>query len=54
MRWSRQGARAMLDVRGEYLEGDWEAFHQHRIEQATPRLYPYRQFLETMRWSLAS
>lgn len=54
MRWSRVGAQAMLDVRSEYLNGDWEAFHQHRIEAETQRLYPHRQVLETIPWSLAS
>ena len=47
MRWSVEGAQAMLDVRSEYLNGDWQAFHQHRIEQETRRLYPHRQVLET-------
>jgi hypothetical protein len=54
MRWSVAGAQAMLDVRSEYLNGDWDAFHQFRIEQETRRLYPHRQVLETIPWSLAS
>ena len=54
MRWSVPGAQAMLDVRSEYLNGDWQAFHQHRIEAETQRLYPHRQVLETIPWSLAS
>jgi hypothetical protein len=54
MRWSVKGAQAMLDVRSEYLNGDWEAFNASRIEAETRRLYPNRQVLETVQWSLAS
>jgi len=53
MRWSVAGAQAMLDVRSEYLNGDWEAFHQFRIEEQTQNLYPHRQLLETLTWPLA-
>lgn len=42
MRWCIAGAQAMLDLRAVYLNGDWEAFQQHRIEQERRRLYPYR------------
>jgi hypothetical protein len=54
MRWSIKGAQSMLDVRSEYLNGDWDAFHSHRIEAETQRLYPHRHALETIEWSLAS
>jgi hypothetical protein len=54
MRWSIKGAQAMLDVRSEYLNGDWQAFHRHRIEAETQRLYPHRQALENREWSLAT
>jgi hypothetical protein len=53
MRWTVAGAQAMLDVRSEYLNGDWDAFHQFRIQHETQRLYPHRRVLETMQWSLA-
>ena len=54
MRWSREGAQSMLDVRSEYLNGDWEAFHVFRIEQETQRLYPQRRILEGVQWPLAA
>ena len=54
MRWSVAGAQAMLDVRSEYLNGDWEAFHAWRIAHATQTLYPHRDVLQTVEWSLAS
>jgi hypothetical protein len=53
MRWSIKGAQAMLDVRSEYLNGDWEAFHSHRIQHETQRLYPHRHFLDPLHWPLA-
>jgi len=53
MRWSKVGAQAMLDVRSEYLNGDWEAFHAFRIEHQTKRLYPHRQLLHGVEWTLA-
>jgi hypothetical protein len=53
MRWTKAGAQAMLDVRSEYLNGDWEAFQQFRIELQTQRIYPHRHVLERMNWTLA-
>jgi hypothetical protein len=54
MHWTKAGAQAMLDVRSEYLNGDWEAFQQYRIEQETTRLYPHRQVLDTVEWDMAA
>jgi hypothetical protein len=39
MRWRRQGAQAMLDLRGTYLNGEWEAFWIYHVEQEDDRLY---------------
>ena len=41
MRWRVPGAQAMLDLRAVYINGDWDAFQQHRIQQERRRLYPY-------------
>jgi hypothetical protein len=54
MHWTKPGAQAMLDVRSEYLNGDWEAFQQYRIERETERLYPQRQLLDTVEWAMAA
>jgi hypothetical protein len=54
MRWCKAGAQAMLDVRSEYLNGDWEGFQQFRIDRETDRLYPHRQLLETVAWAMAA
>jgi hypothetical protein len=53
MHWTKEGAQAMLDVRSEYLNGDWEAFQRYRIEQETQRLYPHRNLLDSVEWALA-
>jgi hypothetical protein len=39
MRWSLAGAQAMLHLRALYLNGDWSAFVEHRIEQEQTALY---------------
>jgi hypothetical protein len=39
MRWSLPGAQAMLSIRAFYLNGDWNAFLEHRIEQEQIALY---------------
>jgi len=53
MHWTLAGAQALLDVRSEYLNGDWAGFQQYRIERETERLYPHRQILEGVQWALA-
>jgi hypothetical protein len=53
MHWTREGAQAMLDVRSEFLNGDWEAFQRFRIERETKRLYPQRPVLDQITWTLA-
>jgi hypothetical protein len=42
MRWRTLGAQAMLHLRAVYINGDWDAFQQYRIEQERRKLYPYR------------
>lgn len=39
MRWTVEGAQAMLHVRALYLNGQWEDFLEHRIGQEQTRLY---------------
>jgi hypothetical protein len=39
MRWRRQGAQAMLDLRATYLNGEWEAFWAYHVEKEDDRLY---------------
>ena len=39
MRWTRRGAQAMLHLRALYLNGDWDAFLEHRIQTEQQALY---------------
>jgi hypothetical protein len=39
MRWTRDGAQAMLHLRATYLNGDWQVFQVYRIEQEQQELY---------------
>jgi hypothetical protein len=47
MRWTVDGAQAMLHLRALYLNEDWPAFVNHRIQQEQQRLYPYKTSLAT-------
>jgi hypothetical protein len=39
MRWSLEGAQAMIHLRALYLNGQWPDFVEHRIEQEQQALY---------------
>ena len=39
MRWTVEGAQAILQLRATYLNGDWEAFCAYRIGEEQRRLY---------------
>ena len=39
MRWTVEGAQAMLHLRSIYLNGDWDPFLQHRIEAEQTALH---------------
>jgi hypothetical protein len=39
MRWHPSGAPAMLDLRGTYLNGDWNAFWEFHVEHEDQRLH---------------
>jgi hypothetical protein len=43
MRWTIDGAQAMLDLRSTSINGQWSIFQAHRIQAETQRLYPKRQ-----------
>jgi hypothetical protein len=45
MHWTLPGAQAMLDLRSVWISGQWEAFHQDRLERETERLYPHRDLV---------
>jgi hypothetical protein len=53
MHWRVRGAQAMLDLRSVYLNGDWEAFQEHRMEEERRRLYPYLPLVQQERRAVA-
>ena len=53
MRWTREGAQSMLDVRSEYVNGNWQEFQAFRMEEEADRLYPQRGILDGVQCSLA-
>ena len=53
MHWTKAGAQAMLEVRSLWVNGDWEAFHQYRLECETKRLYPHRERVAGAHYAMA-
>jgi len=45
MRWTLEGAQAMLDVRCVCASSEWENFGSWRQAQQTPRLHPFRELV---------
>ncbi|NQT37738.1 MAG: hypothetical protein HQ581_09630 [Planctomycetes bacterium] len=54
MRWTIDGAQAMLDLRGTSINGQWPMFQAHRIRTETQRLYSKRQLLKQLAFRLAA
>ena len=54
MRWTIEGAQAMLDLRSTYINGQWDEYQKYRIEQENLRLYPHQKALECVKWPLAA
>lgn len=52
MRWTVEGAQAMLDLRTTYLNGQWEDFQIYRIEQERQWLYPAEETVQILSRSL--
>ena len=53
MRWTIDGAQAMLDLRSTSINDQWSAYCAHRIRAETQRLHPKRQRLEHLTFQLA-
>lgn len=54
MRWTVEGAQAMLDLRSTYVNGQWEEFQNYRIGRENLRLYPHQEALNCVDWPLAA
>jgi hypothetical protein len=52
MHWTIPGAQALLRLRCVAINGEWEAFMRHRVQQETARLYPQAELLEQAAWPL--
>jgi hypothetical protein len=46
MRWRIAGAQAILGLRAIYVNDDWNAFHDDRIQTEQRKLYPYKKNLD--------
>lgn len=55
MRWTLQGAQAMLNVRAVHQSSYWDQFHRHRFKEQQEKLHPHRDLLcEVPRESIAA
>ena len=54
MRWSIDGAQAMLDMRSTYLNDDWEQFTAYRIKKEIEKSYPHRNLIKKVAWPLVA
>ena len=54
MRWTIDGAQAMLDLRSTAINDQWSPFQTHRIQTETQRLYPEPQLLKQLAFQLAA
>lgn len=54
MRWTPEGAQAMLDLRTTYINDMWDDFQAYRIGQERQRLYPQQKLLERVEWPIAA
>jgi hypothetical protein len=54
MRWSIDGAQAMLDVRSTYLNDDWDQFTAYRIKKETERLHSNRNIIKKIDWPMVA
>ncbi len=52
MRWTIDGAQAMLDLRSTSINGQWTMFQTHRIRKETQRLYPKHQLPKQLTFQL--
>ena len=53
MRWTIDGAQAMLDLRSTYINGQWSDVQAYRIRSERQTHYPQRRVLKDITWSLA-
>ncbi len=54
MRWTVEGAQAMLSLRTTRINGQWKEFQKYRIRRDRQRLYPRYKWLKQATWPLAA
>jgi hypothetical protein len=54
MRWTVEGAQAMLSLRTTFINGQWKDFQKYRIRQERQRLYPQQKWLKQATWPLVA
>jgi hypothetical protein len=54
MNWVREGAQPMLDLRRIHLTDQWDPLMEFRFRRETQRLYPYRDTIKPIPWSVAA
>jgi hypothetical protein len=54
MKWSIDGAQAMLNMRSIYLNGDWDEFTKYRIKKESEILYSNQKYLGRIVWPIAA
>lgn len=54
MRWTVDGAQAMLALRTTFVNGQWKEFQKRRIRRERQRLYPQTKWLKQAAWPLAA
>lgn len=54
MRWTVDGAQAMLSLRTTFINGQWKALQKYRIRHEQQRLYPQHKWLKQATCPLAA
>jgi hypothetical protein len=54
MQWTINGAQAMLDIRAQKLNGNWDGFIAHRIKNEFAKNHPHFDLVQQVEWPMAA
>ena len=54
MQWTEDGAQAMLNVRAQRLNDNWDEFTQYRMQKEIEKNHPHKSIIEARAWPLAA
>ena len=54
MQWTIEGAQAMLDIRSQNLNGNWDEFTRHRIKKEFAKNHPHCDLVQQIEWPMAA